>query len=64
MKKLFLLIILFGSLGSISFAQKNCPVIPTPVTYVLPNLDTESTLPGIPLSLGVDTTNLPENLYN
>ncbi len=64
MKKLFLLIALFGSLSSVSFTQKNCPVIPTPVTYVTPNLDTEGTLSGIPLSLGVDTTNSPENLYN
>lgn len=64
MKQLILFFLLFGFLNFKSYSQKSCPLIPTPVTYVTPNHDTESALLGISLSLGVDTTNLPENLFN
>lgn len=63
MKQLLLLFLILGYLAS-SFSQNNCPVLPTPTTYVLPNLEMESAQSNLPLSLGVDTTNLTENLFN
>jgi len=64
MKQLLFVFLITSQFGCELFSQEFCPVIPTPVTYVIPNLDKESALPDIPLDLGVDTTNLSENLYN
>lgn len=64
MKQLLLLFLLLGFLNSSSFSQNNCPVLPTPTNYVLPNLEKESAQSNLPLSLGVDTTNLTKNLFN
>jgi len=63
MKQLFLHSLLICLTTTNFFSQKVCPILPSPIAFVLPNLDSEREQISIPLTIGVDTTNLPLNLY-